>query len=183
MARAYGQACPVARTLELVGERWTLLIVRDLLRHGARRFQDLLVSLPGLAPNVLSERLKLMEQHGLVARRFYSDHPPRAEYALTEAGAELRTVVGALALWGARHVAPDAAVVHAACDHPVDLAYFCPACHQRVPAGTVTVKPAPRRPAAAPPRAARRSVRRADSSPGRRSAAATPPAGGGRRRG
>ena len=85
MARLYGQRCPVAKSLELVGERWTLLIVRDLLR-GSCRFQDLLESLKGIAPNVLSERLKLMEEHALVERRFYSEHPPRAEYVLTEKG-------------------------------------------------------------------------------------------------
>jgi DNA-binding HxlR family transcriptional regulator len=133
----------VAKTLELVGERWTLLIVRDLLRHGPRRFQDLLVSLRGIAPNMLSERLKLMERHGLVARRFYSEHPPRASYALTDKGAELHTVVAALAAWGARHVSPDAVVVHAACGHPVDLGYYCKGCGERVRGSAVTVKSRP----------------------------------------
>ena len=83
MAKKYGQACPVAKALELVGDRWTLLVVRDLL-PGTRRFQDLLDSLPGLAPNILSDRLKLMEEHRLVTRHLYSDHPPRARYELTE---------------------------------------------------------------------------------------------------
>jgi DNA-binding HxlR family transcriptional regulator len=99
----YGQRCPVAKTLELVGDRWTLLVVRDLLR-GTRRFQDLQAGLPGLAPNILSDRLKLMEEHGLVERRFYSDHPPRAEYALTAKGQELGMVIGALA--GAARLLP-----------------------------------------------------------------------------
>ena len=103
MPKRYDQPCPVAKTLELVGDRWTLLAVRDLL-PGTKRFQDLLTSLPGIAPNILSARLKLMEEHGLVTRRFYSDHPPRAEYGLTERGKELRMVVGALASWGSRHV-------------------------------------------------------------------------------
>src|SRR5919206_136854 len=88
MPRLYGQACPVARSLDLLGERWTLLIVRDLLR-GRRRFQDLIESLPGIAPNVLSDRLKLLEECGIVSRRFYSEHPPRAEYVLTDKGGEL----------------------------------------------------------------------------------------------
>ena len=72
MATRYGQSCPVAKTLELIGDRWTLLVVRDLL-PATRRFQDLLISLPGLAPNILSDRLKLMEEHGLVTRQFYSE--------------------------------------------------------------------------------------------------------------
>jgi len=78
MAKRYDQACPVAKALEVVGDRWTLLMVRDLLR-GAQRFQDFLASLPGIAPTILSDRLKLMEEHGLVTRAFYSDHPPRSE--------------------------------------------------------------------------------------------------------
>src|SRR5436190_1471981 len=97
------EPCPVAKSLELVGDRWTLLLVRDLL-GGPRRFRDLQLSLRGIAPNLLSDRLKLMEEHGLVERRFYSDHPPRAEYALTERARELGVVIGALAAWGSRHV-------------------------------------------------------------------------------
>lgn len=131
MPKRYGQACPVARTLELVGDRWTLLIVRDLLA-GTRRFQDLLGSLPGIAPNILSDRVKLMEQHGLITRRFYSEHPPRAGYELTAKGKELGTVVGALAAWGTRHVYPRARLVHTGCGHPVKLGYYCPDCGERV---------------------------------------------------
>lgn len=123
MPKNYGQRCPVARTLEVVGDRWTLLLVRDLL-GGPRRFQDLQAGLPGLAPNVLSERLKLMEAHRLVARRFYSEHPPRAEYNLTAKGRELGTVVGALAAWGARHVYKGARLVDADSGREVRLGYF-----------------------------------------------------------
>lgn len=131
MSKTYGQACPVAKTLELVGERWTLLLVRDLLR-GPRRFQDFQDSLTGIAPNVLSDRLKLLEEHGAVERRFYSQHPPRAEYVLTEKGRDLGIVVGALATWGARHAASAARVVHEECGHAVEMAYHCSACETRV---------------------------------------------------
>jgi DNA-binding HxlR family transcriptional regulator len=137
--KRYNQSCPVAKTLEVIGDRWTLLVVRDLL-SGARRFQDLLATLPGIAPNILSTRLKLMEEHGLIARRFYSDHPPRAEYALTDKGRELGTVVGALAAWGGRHVYKRAKLVHAACGHSVSLGYYCPDCGKRVRGADVTVK-------------------------------------------
>src|SRR5262249_28165573 len=71
MPKTYDQACPVAKALEVLGDRWTLLLVRNLLR-GAQRFQDFQTSLPGIAPTILSDRLKLMEEHGLIARRFYS---------------------------------------------------------------------------------------------------------------
>ena len=130
--REYGQRCPVARTLELVGDRWTLLIVRDLL-GGTRRFQDLQRGLPGLAPNILSDRLKLMEEHGLVARRFYSAHPPRAEYELTAKGQELGTVIGALAAWGSRHAYTRSRLVDAVSGQEVRLGYFRADTGQRVP--------------------------------------------------
>jgi DNA-binding HxlR family transcriptional regulator len=97
------EGCPVARTLDLVGERWTLLVLRDLLLHGPRRFQDFQESLPGLAPNTLSARLKAMEASGLVVRRQYSDHPPRLEYQLTDKGKSLGPVLKALREWGQRH--------------------------------------------------------------------------------
>jgi DNA-binding HxlR family transcriptional regulator len=139
MPKRYNQRCPVAKTLELIGDRWTLLVVRDLL-DGTRRFQDLLASLPGIAPNILSDRLKLMEQHGLVTRRFYSDHPPRAEYALSDKGRELGMVVGALAAWGSRHVYKRAELVHASCGHPVTLGYYCPDCGKRLPGAEVSLK-------------------------------------------
>ena len=134
----YGQRCPVAKTLEIVGDRWTLLLVRDLL-GGTRRFQDLQTGLPGLAPNILSDRLKLMEEHGLVARRFYSDHPPRAEYALTDKGQELGVVVGALAAWGSRHAYTRSKLVHADSGQEVRLGYFRADTGQRVPGRSVQV--------------------------------------------
>ena len=136
MPKRYGQACPVAKSLELVGDRWTLLIVRDLL-PGTRRFQDLSESLPGIAPNMLSDRLKWMEQHGLVERSFYSEHPPRAQYRLTDKGRELGLVVGALADWGTRHAFKRGRLVHAECGKPVRLGYFCAACGGRVPGAAV----------------------------------------------
>ena len=139
MPKRYGQACPVAKSLELVGDRWTLLLVRDML-PGPRRFQDLQQSLPGIPPNILSDRLKRMEEHALATRRFYSDHPPRAEYALTDKGRELGVVVGALAAWGSRHVHRQTALVHAECGHPVEIKYFCRQCAGRVRGATVELR-------------------------------------------
>jgi DNA-binding HxlR family transcriptional regulator len=103
MATTYDPQCPVARTLEIIGERWTMLILRDLIIEGPRKFQDLLTSLSGISPNTLSARLKTLEDHGLVERRFYEDHPPRAEYVLTEKGRDLRPVLQTLRDWGRKH--------------------------------------------------------------------------------
>jgi len=104
MARSYNQKdCPVAKTMDVIGERWTILLLRDLVLHGPRRFQDFQQSLAGVAPNTLSARLKDMETHGLIERRVYSEHPPRLEYQLTTKGKSLGPVLKALRDWGRRH--------------------------------------------------------------------------------
>jgi len=95
--------CPVARTLDAIGARWTALILRDLLWQGARRFQDFQDSLEGIAPTTLSDRLKSLEQHGIVERRFYAQHPPRAEYVLTKKGRDLGPILLAMRAWGDKY--------------------------------------------------------------------------------
>jgi DNA-binding HxlR family transcriptional regulator len=141
MAKTYGQYCPIARTLEVIGERWTILIIRDLLLEGPRRFQDLQESLSGVAPTVLSNRLKTLEEHGLVRREFYSDHPPRASYVLTEQGRELAPVLRSMAVWGARHIGGQVRVVHADCGHAIETQAYCPHCDAAVSPKDVMVKP------------------------------------------
>lgn len=103
MPKSLGDHCPVARTLGVVGERWTLLILRDLFLHGPRRFKDFQDSLAGIAPNTLSARIKGLEEQGLIAGRLYSEHPPRAEYVLTGKGKALGPVLRALKDWGERY--------------------------------------------------------------------------------
>jgi DNA-binding HxlR family transcriptional regulator len=98
--------CPIARTLEVIGERWTFLILRDLVLDGPRKFQDLERSLSGISPNTLSARLKTLEENGIVERRFYAEHPPRAEYVITTKGRELRPILKTLKKWGERHTHP-----------------------------------------------------------------------------
>jgi DNA-binding HxlR family transcriptional regulator len=95
--------CPVACTLDVVGDRWTLLVVRDLLR-GKTRYGDFLRSSESIPTNILAERLKRLEQAGLVESRLYSEHPPRYEYELTEAGRALAPIVRAIAAWGEAHI-------------------------------------------------------------------------------
>jgi DNA-binding HxlR family transcriptional regulator len=101
--------CPIARSLDVIGKRWTILILRDLVRFGPRKFQDFERSLTGISPNTLSARLKRLEESGIVERRFYEQHPPRAEYLLTKKGEELRPVLRALLEWGQRHTKYQAA--------------------------------------------------------------------------
>lgn len=97
--RQYRQLCPVAYALDALGERWTLLIIRDLL-YGERRFSDLLRGLPGIGTNLLSKRLQNMEATGLIARRTLPPPSSSTVYQLTQRGGALAPVVGALAHWG-----------------------------------------------------------------------------------
>src|SRR5262249_1344443 len=152
-ARRYGQHCPVAKSLDLIGERWTLLIVRDLLR-GPARFQELRAQLSGIPPKLLADRLRRMERQGLLARELYSKRPPRASYALTERGRELGGVVGALAIWGRPFVSSRSGPRHGRCGHPRELRQYCPHCEERVAPGTVQA------PAATAPNARRRDKHR-----------------------
>lgn len=97
--------CSIARTLDIIGDRWTILILRDLFVHPTRRFQDFEASLPGLTPSVLSARIKELMAHGILASRLYADHPPRPEYMLTRKGRALNPVLMALKAWGEQYAA------------------------------------------------------------------------------
>ena len=103
MGKSYGLYCPVARTLDLLGDRWTLLIVRDLLM-GKTKFKEFADSLEGIPLNLLADRLKMLETRGLIERVFYCEHPPRAEYHLTEKGHALSPVVRSIATWGRKYI-------------------------------------------------------------------------------
>lgn len=140
MAKEYGLPCPVAKTLDIIGDRWTLLIVRDLLTLGPRKYVELSQSLQGIAPNVLSDRLKQLEAHGIIEREFYEEHPPRARYRLTRTGADLRTVMLAMLQWGNRHLYDGVTAVHEPCGHEVKLQVSCEHCAKPVPPGEVRMK-------------------------------------------
>src|SRR5690348_13562463 len=118
--------------LDLVGDRWSLLIVRDLLR-GHARFNDLQHSVIGIATNILAARLKRLEESGIVERRLYLEAPPRADYALTPKGHGLGVAVGALLLWGERYTDHELTLVDQRCGHKVQLTYGCPECGRQTP--------------------------------------------------
>ncbi len=104
--KSFGQmVCPIARSLERVGEWWSILILRDAL-HGLTRFDQFQRSL-GIAPNILTRRLDALVEAGLLERRRYSERPPRYEYILTERGCDFRPVIVAMFAWGNRHFAPE----------------------------------------------------------------------------
>jgi DNA-binding HxlR family transcriptional regulator len=105
MPKRYEQYCPMAHALDLVGDRWALLVIRELM-HGPKRYTDLVDRLPGIGTNILATRLRDLESHGIVSRRVLP--PPAASkvYELTEYGRELRPAMRELALWGARSLGP-----------------------------------------------------------------------------
>jgi DNA-binding HxlR family transcriptional regulator len=101
-ARPKRSTCPVSRTLDVLGDRWSLLVVRDLIR-GKRRFAEFLESKEGIPTNTLAERLKRLVRAGIIESRRYSEHPPRVEYLLTAKGEELRPIIRAMVEWGVKH--------------------------------------------------------------------------------
>jgi DNA-binding HxlR family transcriptional regulator len=145
LERTYeGQVCSIARALEVVGERWTLLILRDTAFR-PRRFDDLQRSL-GVARNVLTERLKLLCAEGLLERRPYQAHPPRYEYAATDKARDLFPVLGALIQWGDKYYAPHGPprlIRHRGCGGAVVLESRCAVCGAALTAREMESLPGP----------------------------------------
>ena len=133
-----GEPCPVARTLDVVGEWWTLVLVRDAFR-GARRFDDF--RSVGIADNILSARLKKLVDEGILERRPYQSSPERFEYLLTEKGRDLLPVLGALGLWGKKWTrGPDrTSFTHDACGHMLGLKPYCDECGRPVEQSEIQV--------------------------------------------
>ena len=133
-------ACSLARTLEVVGEWWTLLVLRDLF-SGLSRFEDIRANL-GVATNVLTARLTTLVEHGLLDRRAYQDHPPRYEYVLTDKGRDLFPAITALIRWGDRWEADDAGppllLVHDDCQQVTDAVVVCSRCGGPLDVGNVS---------------------------------------------
>ena len=127
MAESGYASSPLAEALARVGDRWTLLVVEALL-GGRRRFSELLGQIPGIAANILSERLKRLERDGLLVARPYSQRPPRAWYELTAAGRELAGALRLLAQWGARQAGQAEVPRHSACGTPLEARWYCPTC-------------------------------------------------------
>ena len=105
--RSYGQYCSIARALDVIGDRWALLVVRELLLRGPSRFTDLKNGLPGIAPNLLSGRLKELEESGIVRHQYAGPPVATQLYELTEAGLALEPVLRVLGLWGLRYMADE----------------------------------------------------------------------------
>ena len=129
MARAPAET-PLGAALDAVGDRWTLLVVEALL-DGPRRFGDLQDAVPGIAPNILTARLRQLSEQALIVATPYQQRPPRFVYELSAAARELAGPLRLLADWGARH--RDAEMPrHAACGTPLEARLYCPTCEAPV---------------------------------------------------
>jgi len=122
---------PLADALARVGDRWTLLVVGALM-DGPRRFGDLQADVPGIAPNILIQRLRHLEREALVVARPYSERPPRMVYELSAPGRELAGALRLLADWGARNSDAAEPARRGACGTPLEVRWFCPTCERTV---------------------------------------------------
>jgi DNA-binding HxlR family transcriptional regulator len=139
-----GQSCSIARALEVVGERWTLLILRDV-RLGLRRFDDLQADL-GIARNVLASRLERLVADGILEKRKYSERPARYEYVLTDKGDDLWPVTFELLRWGDRYAAPEGpptVLTHKGCGGAVGERRICERCGAELGGRDVWAEPGP----------------------------------------
>lgn len=99
----YRSSCPIASALDIMGDKWTLVVIRDLFL-GKHRYSEFQASPEAIPTNILAERLKRLEAAGLVVKEYYQDNPPRAEYYLTRRGADLGPVLRTLREWGEKHI-------------------------------------------------------------------------------
>ena len=149
LKREYDQVCSIARTLEVLGERWTLLVIRDVF-NGNRRFDQIQENL-GVARNVLSARLAWLVDEDILEKRAYQERPPRYEYFLTEKGLDLWPVMMSLLDWGDRHLAdsvgPPMLVRHKGCGGLIDGRGYCERCGERLSARDAYTEHGPGAPA------------------------------------
>jgi DNA-binding HxlR family transcriptional regulator len=139
------QNCSVARTLSILGERWTLIVLTELFL-GRRRFDEIQEE-RGIASNILSQRLATLVDEGIAERRRYSEHPERFEYHLTDKGRDLLPLQLALVRWGDKYMAggsgPPVESVHTECGHAFDMVPTCSHCGQEIKRGTVQARLGP----------------------------------------
>ena len=120
-------ATPLEAALDRVGDRWSFLIVEALLA-GSRRFNELAEAVPGIAPNILADRLRRLERDGVLVGRPYQERPPRLEYELTADGRDLAGALRLLADWGSRHATGGEPLRHVLCGTALEARWYCPTC-------------------------------------------------------
>lgn len=140
MKNQYNLPCNIAQTLNIIGDKWTLLIIRQL-SIGHNTYKEILQTLDGIPSNLLSNRLKELDKDGLITSEQYNSHPPRYKYVLTDSGRDLDDVFNSIILWGEKHLQKCyKQLIHEKCKHKIGLQYFCPHCHEVVEKQDIIVK-------------------------------------------
>ncbi|KMT22099.1 winged helix-turn-helix transcriptional regulator [Clostridium cylindrosporum] len=128
----YNLKCNLANTLNIVGDKWTLLVLHRIFK-GINIYKNLLEALSPIPTNILSNRLKLLEENKLIIAELYSEHPPRYKYVLTEKGEDFRDVFYSMIIWGEKHLDNcDKTVLHEKCGEKVEIKYYCSNCNEYV---------------------------------------------------
>lgn len=132
MKNLYNLPCNIAQTLNIIGDKWTLLIIRKIMM-GVTTYNEIKNGLEGIPSNLLSLRLKSLEEDGLICSSLYQNHPPRYEYLLTDSGKELIDIFHSIIMWGEKHLTVcNKQVKHIECGAKVEHKYYCPECKKDV---------------------------------------------------
>ena len=130
MKNIYNLPCNIAQALNIIGDKWTLLILRQLML-GHDTYKDIHDNLEGIPSNLLSERLKCLESDQLISSVLYQTHPPRYRYLLTERGMDLSDVFNSIIIWGEKNLEKcHKQLSHKECNHKIELKYFCTQCNK-----------------------------------------------------
>ena len=139
MKNLYDLPCNIAQALNIIGDKWTLLILRQLMM-GNVTYTEIHQRLDGIPTNVLSGRLKGLEKDELIASELYQAHPPRYRYILTKSGQDLADVFNSIILWGEQHLEKcHKQLTHSECGHRIELTYHCPQCQKNINRDEITM--------------------------------------------
>ncbi|MEG0423092.1 MAG: winged helix-turn-helix transcriptional regulator [Erysipelotrichaceae bacterium] len=140
MLNQYQMPCNIAQTLNMIGDKWTLLILHEIA-SGKQTYKELQESLAHIPTNLLSTRLKTLEEDHLIQCELYQNHPPRYAYSLSDSGKDLEDIFNAIILWGEKHVNTcHKQLVHKQCKHPISMKYYCKECNTYIESDEIECK-------------------------------------------
>lgn len=140
MKSLYDLPCNIAQALNIIGDKWTLLILRQIMM-GHDTYSDILQNLEGIPTNLLSDRLKTLAEDELIMLKLYQEHPPRYRYIMTESGMDLTDVFNSIILWGERNLKKcHKKLTHSECGHKIEMAYYCPTCGKNISRNDILIE-------------------------------------------
>lgn len=140
MKNLYDLPCNIAQTLNVIGDKWTLLILRQIMMEHDT-YTEIQQNLEGIPTNLLSDRLKSLVEDELISPELYQAHPPRYRYLLTKSGMDLTDVFNSIILWGERNLKKcHKKLTHSECGHKIEMAYYCPGCDENISRDDITIE-------------------------------------------